>query len=94
MNREEIKKVIFATRRINLVELISIEGTPVSAQVESMIPYLKTMMTIDKIYDDFKNRTCESCLYYDDCQILDILHDENADMEDYEFSCNRWEQNA
>ena len=49
-----------------------------------------TKIAVDKVYDYFENRTCESCNIYregDDCvcKIIPTLIDIT------EFSCNKWD---
>jgi len=74
---------------MNREEALLREGDMTSGyQIFDSEYYIKT---INEIYDEFENRTCDNCKSYDDCQIIDILHDENADIEDDNFSCSRWE---
>lgn len=62
-------------------------------------------MIIDKIYDDFESRTCESCKYwnpseesilesngdgYIDCDI--VYAESNGTINKSNFCCNKWEQ--
>lgn len=44
---------------------------------------------IDKIYNDFENRTCESCKDYDRCVILNALSLNGLNIGG--FGCNKWQ---
>lgn len=48
---------------------------------------------IDKIYDDFENRLCETCRYnYRGCGIQDsIIRRLTVDPNFKTFGCNKWE---
>lgn len=47
---------------------------------------------IDKIYDDFENRTCESCKHNNTCEMQYVLRQgvtNTSFLKD--FGCNKWE---
>ena len=43
---------------------------------------------INKIYDDFKSRTCNNCAKYDLCSIRVIMQGKEEDVS--KFGCNKW----
>ena len=62
---------------------------------ESTIESYSVKKIIDSIYDDFENRTCENCKYYDSfnessgmCANISIQF---VNAVDSDFGCNGWE---
>ena len=62
---------------------------------ESTIESYSVKKIIDSIYDDFENRTCENCKYYDSfnessgmCANISIQF---VNAVDSDFGCNKWE---
>ena len=63
---------------------------------------LDTKWLIDKIYDDFESRTCESCEYasgiYSDGQLTNFRckvrnEDQWSHVHEIGFGCNKWSNN-
>jgi hypothetical protein len=55
----------------------------------------RALMTIDDIYDDFENKTCENCKYLDlnnQCWKSEELHQAQCTYGYKDFCCNRFEE--
>jgi len=53
---------------------------------------------IDKIYDDFENRTCENCSYFSlvngwkNCELFIFEVGIDSDIDESKMSCNEWKE--
>jgi len=55
--------------------------------------YHMKMHFIDKIYDDFESRTCESCKYAEESDTgYEYYCTKHNEYENSYMSCNKWEQ--
>ena len=67
------------------------------------LPYKGSVIDIfiDKIYDDFENRTCENCKYYkeeesycknEENEVFEFDNYKKMKVPDWKFGCNRFER--